>query len=553
MRTIAVSTSIATAVLLLIAGTLGCGGEDRSQVSVELFGWTGSDFTQGMPDFEGADELRVQVTDPGAGRVVNQQTVPIDRRSSRLPEVQGGGGLRMEFEVLTAGEPIATGATPQFNIHTGGTHHGFRTMISEIGEFAPVGAQHVDADTGQTRLEESVFDSRQFSEGEWSGRLGHAAAETDSGEILIVGGVRVDAIEPGEKPTVREARDDIQLFDPSTGYFTELAGDSAARGANAEGEDRLEEGRGFHSLTPLGNDRFLVAGGFGEGATTPTLDSVELIDLNAAAGNRVQRLEGVEQLAEARGMHTATYRESDGRVVIAGGIGSGTDNLVDSIEIIDPDGPDLESGGALDPARADHEAVLLEDGETVWLIGGKADQPLAATELVGPDGTVAEGPDLQTARHGAAVVHLGDEANNQLLVVGGSTTGGVTASYELGNPLDGQPGGDWTLESGSGWTIDQARGGAEAVLLPQTGDVMVVGGYDEESDPVGSAERMTLVDQIPPFEIDSTYGPMHHLRFDPSVSMVSNGKILLTGGDAPETNVRNDAEYLNVYDPVGGR
>lgn len=545
----------AASVGLLLSLGAGCSEEGASAISVDLYGWIndGSEagrFVDDLLEFEGAEEVHISVTKPGERSVLEREIVPINDRSARFPELDGGDGLRMDFELHDNLGPIAAGSTPEFNFEEGGQYRGFRAMIAGVDDFAPVGALFRGGDAD--RFDQTTFDSRELDV-QWSGRVGHTAHATDSGAIMVVGGAQLSGdYEPFHMPELTEALNDIQLFDPDTGYFTELAGDREAIDAGVVGQDRLDRGRAFHTVTPLGDDRFLVVGGFAltQEVTRPQ-SSIELIDLNAAPGQRVQPLEingAAVTLEESRGMHTATLRPGDGQVVIAGGLGTDSDDVIGSVEVIDPDGG--QSGMMMmNSPRVGHAAVVLDDRETVWLIGGRADgSALSSTEqvhFIGGSLSVEGGPELHQPRYGASVLYLGSGNNNQVAIVGGFTSGGATASYEIGNPR--------MSDSLHTRQLEEARGQADFFRLPQSGDLLLVGGFDPDRNILRSAQRFEIdldsLDTLAP--VEHTVGSMHQIRGGPATSHVSNGRIVFIGGVDDDGVERNDAEYFTPYDPVG--
>lgn len=540
-------------VLLVVGGGVlsGC-GEESAQVSVELFGWHdgGSDdgtYVERLSDYPEAQEMRVQLTNPSSGEVIDERRVDIAFGGTELPEMDGDRGLRLDFRLYSSEGPIAGGATPEFSVRRAGQFRGYRTMVSPYDAFAPVGSRPPGADA----IARSYFDDRQIADDE-IGRTGHTVNRTSSGRLLIVGGARLhSAYEPGDHPPMEQAFGDIQVYDPSSGLFTELAADDDARDAGEVGSDRLHIPRAYHTVTPLGNNRFLVVGGFGvlDGQTQPT-NFVELIDLRAPAGQRVQQLslEGESRIEQPRGLHTATLRD-DGTVVIAGGIADSSADIVGSVEIIDPDEETLRTGVSMDSPRSGHSAVLLEDGETVWLVGGgdSNGDVLASTELVTPgDLTTQEGPKLNRGRSHAAAFHMGEEANNLVVIIGGFTAGGATSSYEFGNP---EVRDDVVTEED--WTIDQARGDFELFQLDQSGDLVLIGGYDPDRQPVRSAERFRIqADSVPPLAAESDVGSMVGERGGAGAAKTTSGGVLVVGGIDAEGMERADAEYFNPDDPV---
>src|SRR5262249_53304457 len=122
----------------------------------------------------------------------------------------------------------------------------------------------------------------------------------------------------------------------------------------------LHEGRYEHTATLLPDGRVLVAGGIGTGLQG--LGSAELFDPTTGSWSRVP------YMAAQRADHTATLL-LDGRVLVAGGFelnnpnGDGATYLsLYSAEIFDPAGGKWSSTGSLGTVHAEHTATLLPDG-----------------------------------------------------------------------------------------------------------------------------------------------------------------------------------------------
>ena len=138
-------------------------------------------------------------------------------------------------------------------------------------------------------------------------RTAHTATLLPDGRVLIAGG-----------SDGKGALASAELYDPARGTFS-LTGDLAAA-------------RYTHTTTLLSDGRALVAGGFdgrrsvGGGYASGLLPSAELYDPKTGA------FTPTADLAAARHAHTATLL-SDGRVLIAGGIGGPTGSALASAEI----------------------------------------------------------------------------------------------------------------------------------------------------------------------------------------------------------------------------
>lgn len=537
------------AVVATAIGAVGC-GSDSSEVSVELYGWLEGEFLESLADYPEAEELEIQVTKPAEGTELMVETFSIDDGSADFPEVEGEEGLRMDFSVYDAdGQVLAGGSTPVFDTGEDAVFHAFWTQISQVDDFAPVGARFSSGgDNGDEWYAESRLDDVSLDDYSSIGRVGHTAHLTESGKVLVVGGGQLSSdYEPGHKPSLDKVFDDIQLFDPATGHFTELAGEFSVED-DALGQDRLEQARAFHTVTPLGGDRFLVAGGFAlSGDATRPQDSMELIDLNADEGDRIQSVDA--ELSTDRGMHTATRRTSDGHVVVAGGIGTSGDDIVDTVEIIDPDAEDVVSNEPMSTARVGHASVLLEDEETIWIIGGRdSEGASSSTEVVTEDG-LESSVQLDRARYGVSAIHLGEGGNNQVLILGGFTgSAGATSSYEFGNPLQFDD-----VFATPDYNIDAARGQPELFELPQSDDIVVIGGYDQDRHPQTQAERFAIdvTSAVPLNPTEPAVGSMYETRSGSASEAMDNGRILVVGGSDAAGSERDTAEYFNPHDPVG--
>ncbi|MFU8803985.1 MAG: hypothetical protein ACNA8W_09280, partial [Bradymonadaceae bacterium] len=363
--------------LILLIGLLliGCGPDDEGnpKLTVNVFGWgpniEGTNgFVQGMPVYESAETVRIKLTQPKDGRVLSNSSFGIFDGAGRLPEVSFGENLRMDIEILSAQQVVlAAGSTPMFDFDSGTPWRAYRMMVSPINAFSPVGSLVADSQTGEQKLAQSRYDYRGFNPGEgvrnWLGRVGHVAVPADGGRVLIVGGGDPTAFPgPAAMPNMRATYGDVQIFDPGTGYFTDLSMDDAATALNVVGVDRLARSRAYHTVTPLGQGRYLVTGGLTvSDGRVRAVNTIELIDLNAPAGTRIQQIANAEGtpaiLRNQRAMHSATYRADDRSVVVAGGIDS-EGEVVDTFEVIHvPSGTVPMNPGLMQSPRVGHSAV----------------------------------------------------------------------------------------------------------------------------------------------------------------------------------------------------
>jgi hypothetical protein len=413
-----------------------------------------------------------------------------------------------------------------------------------------------------------VIDPSVSVTGNMTTRRGHHTATLlSNGKVLMAGGHS-----NGVYPNTAE------LYDPATGTFTATGNMTAARYD--------------HTATLLPNGKVLITGGFDGGASN-ILDSAELFD--PAGGTNGMFTAVAVNMTAARQLHAATLLPN-GKVLIAGGRTTGSAYL-NTAELYDPssgtngsftavavnmtasrssqiatllpNGKVLLTGGETtgvvylssaelyDPAlgtngtftavavnmtsmRGYHKAILLPNG-LVLITGGLSNSSTIVNTaelynpLAGTNGTFTATGAMTTARavHTATLL-----PNGKVLVAGGLNTGGYLNVMELFDPAAGTNGtfsptpsnliGPFTFHT--------------ATLLP-SGKVLVAGGSDSGGDE-NAAELYDPASGAQQFS--ATSGPMTAARQDHTSTLLSNGKVLLTGGYAPATNVTGTAE---LYDP----
>lgn len=564
--------SLLVVLLALVTAVAACGdeAERESKLNIQVIGWGPGDdgtvgFQSGLPVFDNASQVRVNLTRPGSGQLINSASFSPNEDRAVIPELDFGNDLRMEFELVDSQAiPVATGATPLFDFDGDNLVQGFRIQVDAVDTFAPVGA--VVQRDGRSQLTQSRMDYRAISsidDGRWLGRVGHVTVPFDGGnKALVVGGAHVDPVRrPGGLPELDVVHDDLMEFDPATGYFTDLSYNPQSGGARQNSADRLFEGRAYHTVTPIGDDKFLVIGGFTyNDPSARALNSIEVIDLNASPGTRVQQL--VDEngstltLDEPRAFHTATYRPSDNTVVVAGGVGrGGANDVLSSVELINLDSGSVQTVGHMSDGRAEHEAVLMGDGETVWLLGGRgATGALGSTETVtsGDAGAVdiSTAASMNTARYAFSALRISPNSGSIVMVVGGYTDldGNVTDTFEFSSL-----GRDEFLAEGN-WRLEEGRGNPQAIELPNSNNIVVLGGRDRSQARLNSAEVLEYGDLAnpTPYSARVTEGTSYNERSDFTATTLSSGKIVLIGGVGRfdgKTTTLDSAEYFTPLDP----
>ncbi len=552
-----------------LALVVGCGDSVQRQpkLHVQVIGWGPGDdgsvgFQARLPTFNAENQVQVSLTRPTAGQVLGVKSFAAAARSATLPKLHFGTGMRLEFAVKDGNaQTLAAGATPMFDFQKGDIVQGFRIQVDPVNDFAPVGS--VVKSNGRSQLTQSRMDYRavrSIDQNRWLGRIGHATVPTDgANKLLVVGGADIDQVRrPGTMPQFRTVHDDLMEFDPATGYFTDLSYDSSTGAAMPNGADRLLEARAFHTVTPVGHNKFLVVGGLTNGPHP--LNSIELIDLNAAPGTRVQQLidsstGSPAQLHQARAFHTAVYRPADNTVVVAGGIGQGgATNVLNSVEFIHLDTGSVETGPSMAHPRAEAQAVLMNDNSTIWVLGGRdATGALKSTEVIqaaGSTGTVQPGATMNEARFGFKALRITPGNQRIVMALGGYTDldGHTSDTFEFAN-LDRQ-----SFLSAPGWHLNNKRGNPQAVELPNTHNIVVLGGRDASGTRVSAAEVLQFqgLTENNPYTAQSTNTSSVNDRADSTATLLSNGKIVLIGGIGKfngNVTTLDSAEYFTPLDP----
>jgi hypothetical protein len=566
------SMIVVSAAAILMAAGCGDDTEREPKLNVQVIGWgPGPDgnvgFQPRLPTYPDASQVRVNLTHPGTHSVLETRSFGALESGAKLPELRFGDDLRLEFELFGLdGTTLAGGATPLFSFRDGEVVQSFRIQVDAVDDFAPVGS--VVNRGGRSELTQSRMDYRavnSIDNDRWLGRVGHVTVTYDRGnKALVVGGGHIDPIRrPAGLPEIKAAHDDLMEFDPRSGYFTDLSYDSQTGSARQGGADRLLEARAYHTVTPIGDDKFVVIGGFtGESGGARALNSIELIDLNAAPGTRVQQIENSDSftatLLNPRALHTATYRPSDNSIVIAGGVGrGGANDVISSIEILDLNTGTVQEAGNLSDARAEHEAVLMGDEQTVWILGGRsATGALASTEAVSGSADalqISSKASMNTARYAFSALRVSPNNGQLVMALGGYTDldGAVTDTFEFSSLSR-----DEFVADGS-WRLEEGRGGDPvAVELPNTSNIAVLGGRDGDQSRVTSAEvlEFSSLGDARPYSARTTAGSPVNARADFSATPLSNGKILMVGGVGrfgDKTTTLDSAEYFTPLDPRG--
>ena len=293
----------------------------------------------------------------------------------------------------------------------------------------------------------------------------------------------------------------------------------------------LATARMFHTATLLNSGTVLVAGGV-DGFTYDALSSAELY--NPVTGTFTT----TGSLNTARIFNTATLLAT-GQALIAGGSYSNW-NQIGTAELYDPASGIFTFTGSLNTARTSHTATLLNNGKLLvvggWTSNGDyITSDAAGCELYDPTtGTFVSSGNLNTPRDTHTATLLND---GTVLIVGGfDSNSNVLSSAELYDPAAGT----FTVAG----SLNFGRAVHTATLL-NNGMVLIAGGYDINGNAVASAE---LYD--PATGSFTVTGSMNTPRYDGAQgTLLNNGMVLLAGGQDNNGNTLVSAE---LYDPAAG-
>ena len=277
----------------------------------------------------------------------------------------------------------------------------------------------------------------------------------------------------------------------------------------------METPRVLHTATLLSNAKVLIAGGVSTLAPPfAPLDTAELFDPTSAS------FAPTGTMTTARVGDTATLL-GNGKVLIAGG------NAGDSAtaELYDPSTGMFTLTGSMTTARESHTATLLKNGTVLIAGGSDMGDALATAELYDPaTGMFTLTGSMTTARESHTATLLSD---GKVLIAGGFGKAGDIVTAELYDPSTGM----FTL-TGNLTSVQRFH---TATLL-NDGTVLVTGGEYSTGTFPHTCKPLTFssasAELYDPTNGTFTYtGNMAAQRVSPTATLLTNGEVLVTGGN----------------------
>ena len=306
----------------------------------------------------------------------------------------------------------------------------------------------------------------------------------------------------------------------------------------------LPPARTEHSASALADGRVLLCGGTNgivDSGALVSLATATVFDKDSTPASRFSATAGT--LIAARRHHSATTL-ADGRVVLAGGLGTGGVPIA-SMESYNPATDSFSAlSTTLPVATYGHSAVRLTDGR-VLLCGGQSASSVTAAALIydpaGPSLTAIGTMQHPRADHAAVLL-----ASGKVLLAGGyNTPTTATSSAELFNPADNT----FTLVSGN---LGDNRIETAYTLL-STGDVIFAGGRQYATTaPIDAVVLYSATTE----SLATLSTPLAENRAGAQAMPAALGRALITGGfiSAPVTGTRlavNVTASAEIYDPTG--
>jgi N-acetylneuraminic acid mutarotase/phosphodiesterase/alkaline phosphatase D-like protein len=354
-------------------------------------------------------------------------------------------------------------------------------------------------------------------------RAYHTATKLLNGKVLIAGDTSINA----------------ELYDPATNTWGSAG--------------TMAELRASHSATLLADGKVLVVGGFSPDTIISDPDTGDSVPAGPSKSSAevydpaTNSWTVASSMSVGRANHTAA-RLPDGRVLVSGGQSPNYYNYSNTSEIYDPESNVWTPADSMEVTRAYHTATVLSDGK-VLVAGGQhtcswtADCYVGSSELYDPSSdTWSATGDMVNGSYSHRAVLKSD--GNVMVVDGFLATGTVhTETYDKST-------GNWTAfkQMSTKRLLASATDMGNGSILVAGGMVgQPTSGYSFLSIRVSgtSAEKYNQT-------ADSwqNTGNMIEGRYNHTATLLSNGKILVTGGISRLNGINsNRLSSAELYDP----
>ena len=430
--------------------------------------------------------FKTQITIPVVTGIITNLTVDTTIYSS---EDITGSAINLSFDLAYTADEIWTGTIkPSFEY--GRSDMVIREMIfsSALG-FIPktnTWKDLTDLNVSPT-LAEPVFN--------------HTALVTPAADTLIMGGRNCEA-----------STDTYCLRDIQT--FTARSSGTVVIPVNTTWSDseKLNSKRAYHTSTMLSTGQILTCGG--SNGSSP-LATCELMDPDT------KKWSPTGSMNYARTRHTATLLPN-GNVLVAGGA-TPSSAAVNTAEIYYPDTQRWVPTLSMAEVRQNHTATLLPDGNVLVAGGATLNAYSPSAEIFNTAKNTwayASGPmTYGRSQHTATLLKSGN-----VLMAGGVNSYGAVKQTEVYNYL--------AKTFASGGNLSTARYAHTATLL-RDGRVLVIGGSNNVISQLTAEIYTDGSGWADPIGLDGNPALLNYDRANHRSVLLPNGKIMVTGGEAP--------------------